>query len=227
MVVALTAFVAALAAGLVHVVAGPDHLAAVGPFSIEGKRGAWRIGARWGFGHAAGTLVVGAFALAARELVPLDLVSSIGERLVGVVLVAIGVVAVVSILRTRVHEHEHAHDGVRHVHMHAHVGGRVVHAHAGHAHRHSAFSIGTLHGVAGGSHLFGVLPALGLGSTAAAVSYVSGFALGSLLAMTAFTAGLGAIAARLSPSARLFDGLRWTTAIGAMSVGLLWIAIPP
>jgi len=218
----LTAFVA----GVAHVVSGPDHLAAVGPFSAGGRDGAWKVGFRWGLGHALGTLVVGLLALAARDLVPIDVVSTWSERLVGVVLIAVGVMAMRGILRTRVHTHSHSHDGVTHQHLHAHVGGDTAHAHAvPHAHGHSATSIGTLHGLAGGSHLLGAVPALGLATALEAGSYLLAFALGAVGAMTAWTAAIGAVSDRLkSPSGQAAYVLQWAFAVAAVAVGVAWLA---
>jgi hypothetical protein len=212
-------------AGVAHVVAGPDHLAAVGPFSVSGGKGAWRVGFRWGVGHALGTLVVGLAALLARDLLPLELVSVWGERLVGVVLIAIGVFAVRGLLRTRVHTHPHTHDGVTHAHIHAHVGGTRAHTHTvDHAHHHSPTSIGALHGLAGGSHIWGALPALGLATAVEAGSYLLAFAVGAVAAMTAWTAGLGAAAGHLSlAGGRAAGALRWTFALGAIAIGIGWL----
>jgi high-affinity nickel permease len=59
-----------LVAGTVHVVSGPDHLAAIAPLSAEGKTGSWRIGFRWGLGHSSGVLLVGLISLLLREVLP-------------------------------------------------------------------------------------------------------------------------------------------------------------
>ena len=46
-------------AGVVHTLAAPDHLAALAPFSVEARSQAWRVGVRWGLGHAGGIVFVG------------------------------------------------------------------------------------------------------------------------------------------------------------------------
>ena len=43
--------IAGIIASMLHVISGPDHLAAVMPFAIESKKKAWKIGLFWGFGH--------------------------------------------------------------------------------------------------------------------------------------------------------------------------------
>src|SRR4029453_11586897 len=80
-----------LIAGLVHVFSGPDHLAAVAPLSVAHREQTWTTGFRWGIGHAGGVLVIGLLSLLFRELLPLDLLSSWAERLVGVMLIGIGI----------------------------------------------------------------------------------------------------------------------------------------
>ena len=70
----LAATLAGLAAGLIHVLSGPDHLAAVAP--LAGGRGrAWRAGFLWGLGHSGGVLAVGLLALALRGALPIDALS--------------------------------------------------------------------------------------------------------------------------------------------------------
>src|SRR5262245_60948125 len=147
-----------LLAGTLHVWSGPDHLAAIAPLAVRHPRRGWVPGARWGLGHSAGVALVGLASLWLRELLPVDLLSSWGERLVGVMLLGIGFWGLRRALK--IHTHEHEHDGEKHVHMHAHAH-KVPHEHDGaHHHSHAAFGIGILHGLAGSSHFLGVLPAL-------------------------------------------------------------------
>ena len=68
----MTLALAALVAGFVHVLSGPDHLAAIAPYAVDGKTRAWRTGVRWGLGHATGALAVGLLMLAVREALPVD-----------------------------------------------------------------------------------------------------------------------------------------------------------
>ncbi len=87
----MTLAFAGLLAGFVHVLSGPDHLAAIAPYAVDGKSRAWRTGVRWGLGHAAGVLGVGLLVLALREALPVEAVSAWGERLVGLALIGIGI----------------------------------------------------------------------------------------------------------------------------------------
>jgi hypothetical protein len=174
-----------LLAGLVHALSGPDHLAAVAPLVVEERRRGWATGLLWGMGHSAGVWGVGLLALALRGLLPVDRLSSVSERLVGAVLIGVGLW------------------GLRRVWLARYP---VSPAAAPHPHHHAAparprlspLGIGTLHGLAGSSHLLGILPALALPSVAASFAYVIAFGLGSVAAMVAFSSMLGLAAVRLT-----------------------------
>ena len=57
------AFLAGVAAGLLPVVSGPDHLAAVAPIASNRERGQWLTGLQWGIGHTMGVLLIAALLL--------------------------------------------------------------------------------------------------------------------------------------------------------------------
>ena len=72
------AFFAGLAAGLLHVFSGPDHLAAVAPLAADAeRRRQWRTGLQWGIGHTTGVLLIALLLLLLRERLPLDLISGL------------------------------------------------------------------------------------------------------------------------------------------------------
>ena len=78
-------------------------------------------------------LVIGALAVALREHFDLGLVEAWGERLVGLLLVAIGLLGLRRALRLTLHAHPHDHDGQAHAHLHLHTGGERAHGAGGHA----------------------------------------------------------------------------------------------
>src|SRR5882672_11024268 len=141
MIAALTGLIA----GSVHVWSGPDHLAAIAPLAVRQKRHPWLQGARWGLGHSAGVALVGVLSLWLRDLIPVELLSSWGERLVGVMLFGVGLWALRKAFKENVHTHEHEHGGARHVHFHVHHHSHAHEKPAAHQrHMHAAFGIGTL-----------------------------------------------------------------------------------
>lgn len=180
-----------LLAGLVHALAGPDHLSAVAPLVVEERRSGWSTGLLWGLGHSVGVWGVGLLAVALRGVLPVDRLSSSSERLVGVVLIGVGFWGLrrIWLARRRSREGREAGDTAHYYHG-PHHGPRGRSSLA-------ALSIGTLHGLAGSSHLLGILPALAMPSAAASVAYVVGFGLGSIVAMVAFSSALALVAVRL------------------------------
>jgi len=213
-----------LIAGAVHVVTGPDHLTAVAPLAVRRPRAAWLPGVRWGLGHSAGVGLVGLLSLGLRGLMPVDLLSSWGERLVGVMLFGIGLWALQRALKENVHAHEHEHDGLRHVHFHVHRRHEVHHGKGAHLHAHVAFGIGTLHGLAGSSHFLGVLPALAFPTRAEAVAYLVAFGVGTICAMAGFSWGMGWLTTRFAHRGpRIYRGLMGACAMAAIGVGCFWL----
>ena len=214
-----------LVAGAVHVVSGPDHLTAVAPLAVRRPQRAWLPGLRWGLGHSAGVALVGLLSLWLRDLIPVDLLSSWGERLVGVMLFGIGLWALRTALKHNVHTHEHEHGGDRHMHFHTHGHQHGHERESAHHHTHAAFGIGTLHGLAGSSHFLGVLPALAFPTKLQAASYLLAYGIGTVAAMAAFSWGMGLLAARFEiRGAKLDRNLLGACAMAAMGVGCFWLA---
>jgi hypothetical protein len=195
------AFFAGLAAGLLHVVSGPDHLAAVAPLAADSDRGQWRTGLQWGIGHTMGVLLIALLLLFIREQLPLDAISAYSERMVGVALILVGAWGIRSAWVRRGE-------------------GATVPRHA-HSHTGASFAMGTLHGLAGSSHLFGVLPALAFATRADSILYLGGFGAGAVLGMSAFAAALGLVSSRFN--ARHSSGLLYASSAAALVVGGFWL----
>jgi len=224
----LFAVLAGLAAGGIHVFSGPDHLAAIAPLSVGRKVRTWMIGARWGIGHASGVLFVGLISLFIREFIPLESVSSWGERVVGVALIGIGLWGLRKAFSTHLHAHEHSHGGEKHVHIHTHAHGHS-HDHAQattHSHTHAAFAVGTLHGVAGSSHVLGILPALAFPTQLQAITYLVAYGLGTIVAMSAFSTVIALVSSRRALATAVAG--RWLM-VGcssfAVGLGTYWLAV--
>lgn len=189
--------------GAWHVVSGPDHLAAIAPFatSTSRSRSPWRTGLSWGLGHASGVLLVGLLLLAFGALLPLERLGVWSERIVGVMIVGVGLWGLWRIRHD--HEHDHGHD---------------------HA-RGPAFAIGAVHGLAGSSHLYGVLPALALADDQR-IGYLLAFGVGSVIAMASFSSLLAMLVERL-PGSR--DAVRtWAlgiASVAAVVIGTTWLIV--
>jgi ABC-type nickel/cobalt efflux system permease component RcnA len=210
--------------GAWHVVSGPDHLAAVTPLvlgpdhahgphaPLSKDRGHARVGLAWGLGHASGVWLVGLVLLAFGSLIPLELVGVWSERIVGVAIVAVGIWGLWRVRTNWASDESHDdHDHAQSHHHHAGAGSR------------SALGIGLIHGVAGSSHLYGLLPALALAASER-VSYLIGFGIGSIVAMGLFAGLLGLVVGRLPGSKATVR--RWTllvASVAAVIIGTAWV----
>ncbi|MDC1141725.1 hypothetical protein OAU50_01415 [Planctomycetota bacterium] len=220
---------AGLVAGLLHVVLGVDHLAALMPLS-HGKsiKAAW-LGFRWGIGHSIGVVIVAIAVLILRDKVSgefFDTVGTWGERVVGALLIGFGIWGIRVALKGNLHAHDHGHDSDEHSHLHFHTKGHDESTSQPHSHKHAAFGAGTLHGMAGMSHLFGVMPALALGRDLAGV-YLLSYAIGSTLCMTIFAGGFGGLTKFAGEKiAGLVKGGMITASTVCILIGIAWIALP-
>lgn len=133
---------AGIIAAILHVISGPDHLAAVTPFAIESKKKAWKVGLFWGIGHLLGMLSIGVLFLVFKELIPLEKISMHSEKFVGFILMGLALWIFYKIFKEEnrhkhthvhvegypmIHEHPHSHDeGGPRVMKHPHFRGEVT-----------------------------------------------------------------------------------------------------
>jgi hypothetical protein len=201
----LVAGLAGLSAGIIHALSGPDHLSAVAPLVINERSRRWRMGLFWGLGHSLGVWLIGLIALLLRGFLPLDALSSWSERLVGVVLIGVGLWGLRRAFVARLPT----------AHVHEVPEGRPGRA---------AVMIGGLHGLAGSSHILGLLPALALPSRWAALAYVIGFGLGAVAGMTLFSSAFGLIAHRITGRGQFaYQALLASFSAAAIVVGGYWL----
>lgn len=219
-------------AAALHVLTGPDHLAAVTPLAIESKKGSWGIGLFWGLGHIVGMLLIGILFLLFKEYIPVEAISHHSEQIVGIVLVGIGVWAIIKVIYKRIpkHKHPHYHEQPEpHIHIHSHPHSNEHE----HTHTHSkvvrqnkitALGVGTLHGFAGISHLVLLLPTLALPSVFDSVLYLLGFASGTLIAMILYAFILGYIGQRSDHAGKpiFFNIIRLIGGLLAIAIGIYW-----
>ena len=224
--------VAGIFASMLHVISGPDHLAAVTPLVFEKDKQTWKIGLFWGLGHLFGMLLIGFLFILLKDSIPVDKISAHSEFLVGFVLIGIGIWSFFRIYKSKnTHKHPHIHLADKkyvHIHKHGHD-----HNH-GHTHSHdevkshdatTSFGIGFIHGLAGIAHFLLLLPVLGFDNRFQSVQYIIGFGVGTVLAMIIYTLVLG----KLSQSVKRSGNKSAVTAIQilgglfAIIIGIYWI----
>jgi hypothetical protein len=209
-----------LAAGVLHVLVGPDHIAALAPVALDKPKHALRIGLRWGFGHGVSVVCLGALGIFFKNAVDLKQISSIAEFSVGFMLIGIGMWAMRRAHGFTLHAHQHVHDdGPEHQHIHIHpTGTDSAHEHT--THDHAAFSVGLLHGAAGSGQLFGLLPALALEQTQAIV-YLTAYLVATIATMSAVGLSLGWLMRK--GGQKNFRILLYTSATASLIIGVFWL----
>jgi len=222
---------AGIIAAMLHVISGPDHLAAVTPFAIESKKKAWKVGLFWGIGHLLGMLSIGVLFLLFKELIPIEKISEHSEQFVGVILIVLGLWIFFKIFKEEnKHKHLHVHsNGNTAIHKHAHI----HNSEKTHSHKHpnlkqgvfGSLSIGFFHGLAGVAHFLLFLPVIGFTTTSGSVQYIIGFAIGTLMAMISFAMVVGKVAdfSKQDHNDTFFKGIRLAGGLFAFVIGVYWV----
>jgi len=167
--------------GLVHAL-DADHIAAVSVLSSDKSSMQNSVGFafQWATGHGLVLMLMTLFFVLIGEALP-QLLSEIAERLVGSVLILLGLIMIVKIQRYRLGIHFHAHDGYM-PHAHWYQKSQTEPA----RHKHKAVLVGGLHGMAGSAPLLGTLPVIKAGNTSDILFYILIFSAGVFIAMISF-----------------------------------------
>ena len=198
----------------------PDHLAAVSTL-VTGERSTSKaafLGVCWGLGHTFALIAVGAVLVVLRAEMPVR-VSDAFELCVALMLVGLGLRAIYLAARQ-------GSAGPAHVHHH----GRMVHTHHGAApHIHIGawtlarrpLLVGAMHGLAGSGALTALVLAT-LPTTAARLTYMALFGLGSTLGMAALSGLLGWPVARAGSHRGFARGISLAVGCVSTTLGLVW-----
>ena len=198
----------------------PDHLAAVSTL-VTGERSKFKaalLGACWGLGHTFTLLVVGVVLVILRADMPARLADAF-EFCVALMLIGLGLRAIVLAARQ-------GPAGPAHVHHHGHVvhlqAGAPAHVHIGTwtlARR--PLLVGAVHGLAGSGALTALVLAT-LPSTAARLTYMAVFGLGSTLGMAMLSGLLGWPLARLGSHRGVLRAVSLAVGLVSTVLGIAW-----
>lgn len=220
---------AGIIASILHVISGPDHLAAITPFAIDARQKVWKIGFLWGLGHLSGMLLIGLLFLVFKESIPFEQISEHSEQIVGVVLIALGFWVLYSFYwRKETHLSTDTQHGEDLLNINEQANSELLDSYANEKNfnKHwSSFGIGVLHGFAGIAHFVLLLPVLGFENQMDSVQYIIGFGLGTVLAMTIYTFLLGRVStiSRRQNSSSIFQTIRFSGGIFAITIGVYWL----
>lgn len=188
---------------VLHVLGGPDHLAAVSPLAIANNKQSLKIGFFWGIGHTLGVFILGLIFFFFRNLLPIDTISLYSEKVVGLSIILIGGWVIFKQLRIS------KNSGHKHFNPHTIIPVITL--------------IGIIHGLAGFSHIVGVLPTLSFPTNFEAILYLTGFAIGTIVTMFGYAFTIGFISKKISTKSRWH--VTFCIILGCISVviGLFWI----
>ncbi|GBF94490.1 hypothetical protein Rsub_07024 [Raphidocelis subcapitata] len=228
---------AGLAAGFLHTLCGPDHLAALTPLTIGRNRAAAAaLGALWGFGHSTGQLILGLALVLLKERFH-DFIPALSRWsgvVVGLTLIAIGLMGLYETYFESDHGHEEEASAAAKAAASASMdapalaaagaGGGVAPLRQGARVGWATYATGIVYGLQPDA-LFVVVPALALPTKLAAVAYCSMFVLGTVAAMGGYTAVIGTTSAALTKERPwLQDHLSSIASAVAIIVGVLVLA---
>jgi hypothetical protein len=197
----------------------PDHLAAVTTLVGRERNGykAAFLGMCWGLGHTMGLVVVGTGLVLLRTEMPVR-IAELFESLVAIMLIVLGVRSIVQAAR---HDSAPAHSHHHRFAVHSH-GGVPAHVHFGAwtlARR--PLLVGAIHGLAGSGALTALVLAT-LPTTAARLTYMALFGLGSTAGMAALSGLLGWPLARLGTHHAVARGVSFAVGCISTLLGIAW-----
>ncbi len=186
-----------------------------------------RFGFRWGIGHSVAVLALGGVLLLTGIRWP-QRYDAIGEAVVGIMLIGLGVWALRSSRKLHLHGPTEHGD---HAHLHLH-GGPPAHGHphssvpSTHHHHdgHGITLVGLMHGFAGSSGVIALVPVTLIHRIDVGLAYLAAFGLGVTAGMVVY-AMVAAYAMRQAAARSLLWGRRIAGAVGVAGivVGVLWV----
>lgn len=204
-----------LVAGCLHTLTGPDHLAALVPLTIgRTKLQSVAVGALWGCGHDAGQVIFGILFLFLKDKLHIEVLRTWGARVVAMTLVTIGILGIKEAQEVAVPclagngssftnilpPSESMESPKKKIGL-------------------ATFATGIVHGLQPDALLM-ILPALALPSRLAGAAFLVMFLLGTVFAMSSYTAFLGSCSHMLQKRVPQITGhLSWASSLIAILVG--------
>ena len=197
-----------------------DHIIAVANFlrKADTLKSAVKLSVSWALGHMITAAIITTILYVFRESLLTALLANF-EKIVGVMLIALGLFSLKDLFS--LHSHAHEHEGIKHEHPHRH--GRHAQDFKGHIHKHM-FGIGIVHGLASNDELLILLTAsLGLATLAGILFGVAVFSLGVVLGMVVF-ALIFSYPLLKAKSDAIYKAVTVITGVMSVAYGMLMLA---
>jgi hypothetical protein len=218
--------------GIIHVLAGVDHLSALATLSVGSSWRAIRLGIRWGLGHSTGLILVTIIFLLLKGEVDINSFKKYCDGLVGLFMIVLGIQSIYSAVKTfrnilpqqqqqgtldleRSLKDDHKKHDQSFINLKDNTTQRVV-----------AFVIGVIHGVAGPGGMLGVVPAVEMKSLYSSILYITSFTISSTLCMGLFAAVFGEMTRRAGSTSGLIELLlNIFSSLLSIAVGATWLVL--
>ena len=194
-----------------------DHIVAVSNILKNSKsvKNAFKISMSWAAGHMITAALVTTALFAFKDsFLPIFLGHF--EKIVGFMLIALGIYSIHSTFR--MHSHEHSHNGILHRHFHLH---KKAEEHR-HYHKHM-LGIGIIHGLASNDELLMLFTAsLGITTLGGIIAGIGIFSIGVVLGMLLFAAMFTYPLIKCS-SAKLYRAISFLTGGTSVAYGIYMV----
>jgi len=208
--------------GLIHAL-DADHIMAVSLLSSHTRKLGSKLAVvlttigyclKWALGHSVILLIIGGLLLFSGIQLP-ESVQTVAEKLVGALLVAMGLMIAWQVWRNRIQLQVHQHGDFSHVHL--------IEKDAKN-HSHKPVLMGVVHGLAGSAPVLAILPVLGSQQAGIGLLYLSLFSAGVMLSMIVFGLLFGRLQHWLQAFGnRVFQFARLTLALTSIGFGGYWL----
>ena len=210
--------------GLMHAL-DADHVMAVSALSNTkpSLKTTLLFCSNWALGHGGILLLSGVMLFGLGVNLPVEFIH-LAEVLVGLLLIALGLLFFWRIKSQAIRLDEHHHGEV--VHRHWHMADHFNESNGGDSVKqaHTPVMVGMLHGFAGSAPALALIPAVSQGNLSQSLAYLVVFSFGVMLSMLVFGLGLGFLQQQLQQRyVRLFNWQRYIIASLSVAVGSYWL----
>jgi uncharacterized membrane protein YfcA len=215
--------------GILHILSGPDHIAAIITISANKGYKAFIIGAKWGIGHAIGLLII--FAVLLTIDAEILYKTKIAEWIVGCFLVLLGFHGFYKIrnynkLIGSYENNESIEDNKdNEIQSNNNNNKKSIYVYIITLSKEKLLSLitGILHGLAGTGGVLGVLPAILIENKEKSAAYLTTFCISGIITMSIFSAIWGEISKKATR--KLGKIILGTSSLLSVIIGFLWIGL--
>ena len=236
------------AMGIVHVLAGVDHLTALATLSVGSSWRAVKLGIRWGIGHSTGLVLVTILILFLKGEINIKLYKQYCDSLVGIFMIILGIYSIFTAIKTYSSSSSSLYsppsssltplssfnelnlmNDQKKYDLEVTLPlppppPPLINFQDNTTQKVVAFLIGIIHGVAGPGGMLGVVPAVEMKSIHSSILYLTSFTISSTLSMGIFAAVFGEVTRRAGSISGFVELLlNIFSSLLSIAVGATWI----